>query len=150
MFMLAHKHFALLACGVLHRDSSIYSLAWRYNLGILKGAQGPPAFKLDCLVRNSVHRGGISGGKKGRRPIIVIGPIESLLAISVVCISRKRYYVRSHLAVKSSQFCHSLPSFACTYRGWRTDGMSVPSQVQSAHPLLLSEHMQLRKSAAAR
>lgn len=58
MFMLARTHFALLACGIIHRDSSIYSLAWRYNLGILKGAQGPPAFTLDCLVRNSVHRGG--------------------------------------------------------------------------------------------
>lgn len=38
-------------------------LTWWYNLGILKGAQGPPAFMLECLVRNSVLRGGISEKK---------------------------------------------------------------------------------------
>lgn len=68
-------------------------LAWRYNLGILKGAQGPPAFMLECLVKNLV----LQGSAKKKKSLVhllyvVIGPSKSLGTISIAYIPGKHHH----------------------------------------------------------
>lgn len=62
-------------------------LALRCNLGIVEGAQGPPAFMLECLLRNSLLGEGITETPSPTRDgvyLVIIGACKSLGAISVL------------------------------------------------------------------
>lgn len=115
-------------------------LAWRYNLGILKGAQGPPAFMLECLVRNSVLRGGISEKKALSTYHMLLLGLASLWVQFQLCIFQENIITHNLTCLCKVASFVTHPKF-CIQVLRLKDTQSVPSQVQSSHPPLLFEQM---------
>lgn len=106
MFTYARTHFALTCLWYYSPRQLNLFLAWRYNLGILKGAQGPPAFMLECLVRNAVLWEG-SVKKKRPCPLYYCYRAHNVFLVHIVyiCVHEKLIVLPLIL------------SFASTYRG---------------------------------